>query len=95
VREAGAESGVHRKGQWLRVGHAVLCEDVTQVFGLVPRDGAGRAIAGDVHAEGLGGVAHVLNLEPCSELSLERCKPCGIIACRRMSSTNSAIMVKT
>jgi hypothetical protein len=34
-----------------------------------------------VHAEELGETAHVLNLEPRSELSLERCKPCGIIAC--------------
>jgi hypothetical protein len=33
-----------------------------------------------VHAEQLGEIAEVLDLEPCSELSLERCKPCGIIA---------------
>jgi hypothetical protein len=28
-----------------------------------------------------GEVAHVLNFEPCTKLSLERCKPCGVIAC--------------
>jgi hypothetical protein len=48
----------------------MLCEDVAQVFGLIQRDGAGRAIAGDVHAKELGEVARVLNFEPCSKLSL-------------------------
>jgi hypothetical protein len=43
-------------------------------------DGAGRAIAGDVHAQDFGEVAKVLNLDPCTKLSLERCKPSGIVA---------------
>jgi hypothetical protein len=81
VREAGEKAGVHRKGRGLRIGHAVLGEDVAQVFGLIQRDGAGRAIAGDVHAEELREVAQV-NFESCTKLSLERCKPCGIIAGR-------------
>jgi hypothetical protein len=42
---------------------------------LVQRDGAG-----DVHAHDLGEVAHVLDFEACTKLSLERCKPRGIIA---------------
>jgi hypothetical protein len=37
-------------------------------------------VAGDVHAKELGEVAHVLDFEACTKLSLERCKPCGIIA---------------
>jgi hypothetical protein len=40
VCEAGDEAGVHREGRWLRVGHAVLGEGVTQIIGLIPRDGA-------------------------------------------------------
>jgi hypothetical protein len=39
VREADEKAGVHRKGRELRVGHAVLGEDVAQVFGLIQRDG--------------------------------------------------------
>jgi kynurenine formamidase len=35
VRESGEETGVHRKGRGLRVGRALLGEDVAQVFGLV------------------------------------------------------------
>jgi hypothetical protein len=35
-----------------------------------------------VHAEELGEGAHVINLESCAELGLERCKPCGVIAGR-------------
>jgi hypothetical protein len=81
VRESGEEARFHRKGRGLRVGHAVLCEDVAQVFGMVQRDGAGRAITCDVHAHELGEVAQVLNLEPCTKLCLERCKPRGIVAC--------------
>jgi hypothetical protein len=82
MREAGEKAGVHREG---RIGHAVLCEDVAQVFGLIQRDGAGRAIAGDVHAEELGEVAQVLNFEPCTKLGFERCKSCGIIVgCRNI-----------
>jgi hypothetical protein len=80
VREAGEEAGVHREGQGLRVGHTVLGEDVAHVLGLVHRDGAGRAIAGDVHAKEFGEVAPTLNFESCTKLSLERCKPSGIIA---------------
>jgi hypothetical protein len=35
-----------------------------------------------VHAKELGEVAEVLiDLEPCTKLMLERCKPCGIVAC--------------
>jgi hypothetical protein len=33
-----------------------------------------------VQAEELGEVAKVLNFEPCTKVSLERCKPCGIIS---------------
>jgi hypothetical protein len=33
-----------------------------------------------VHAKELGEVTHVLDFEPGTKLSLERCKPCGIIA---------------
>jgi hypothetical protein len=80
VRESGENAGVHREGRWLSVVHAVLGEDVAQVFGLVQRNGAGRAIAGDVLAEELGEVAKVLNFEPYTNLSLEQCKPWGIIA---------------
>jgi hypothetical protein len=40
VGEAGEEAGVHREGRWLRVGHAVLGEDITQIFRLLERDGA-------------------------------------------------------
>jgi hypothetical protein len=69
VRAAGAEAGVHRKGRGLIVGHAGLCEDVAQVFGMIQREGAGQAIAGDVHAQELGEVALVLNFEPCTKLS--------------------------
>jgi hypothetical protein len=57
VRESGEKAGVQRKGRWLRVGHAVLCEDFAHVFGLVKRDCSGRTIAGDVHAHELGEVA--------------------------------------
>jgi hypothetical protein len=57
VRESGEEAGVHRKGRCLRVGHAVQGEDVAQVFGLIQRDGAGRATAGGVHGEELGEVS--------------------------------------
>jgi hypothetical protein len=35
-----------------------------------------------VHAHELGEVAEVLDPEPCSELSFERCEPSGMIACR-------------
>jgi hypothetical protein len=78
--EAGEEAGVHREGRWLTVGHAVLDEDVTQIFGLIQRDGACRAVACDVHATELGEFTQVLDFEPCTKLSLERSKPCGIIA---------------
>jgi hypothetical protein len=80
VREAGEEAGVHRERRWLRDGHAVLDEDVTQVLGLIQRDGACRAVAGDVHAKQLGEVTEVLDFEPPTKLSLDRCKPRGIIA---------------
>jgi hypothetical protein len=46
------------------------------------RDGARGAVAGNVHAEELGEGAEVLDLEPCSDLSFERCEPSGIIAGR-------------
>jgi hypothetical protein len=42
---------------------------------LVQRDGACRTIAGDVHAEELGEVAEVLDLEPCSERLLASAVP--------------------
>jgi hypothetical protein len=32
VREFGEETGVHREGQGLRVGHAVLCENVAHMY---------------------------------------------------------------
>jgi hypothetical protein len=35
-----------------------------------------------MHTEELGEVAEVLDLEPCSELSFERCERTGIIAGR-------------
>jgi hypothetical protein len=35
-----------------------------------------------VHAEELGEVTEGLDLEPCSELSFERCEPSGIISGR-------------
>jgi hypothetical protein len=57
VRESGEEAGVHRKGRGIRVTHTVLCKDIAHVFGSVQRDGAGRAITGDVHADELGEVA--------------------------------------
>jgi hypothetical protein len=37
-------------------------------------------VAGDVHAKELGEVAHVLDFEPGTKLSLERLEPCGIIS---------------
>jgi hypothetical protein len=81
VREAGEEAGVHREGRGHGVGHVVLGEDGTHVFGLIQRDGTGRAVAGDVHAQELGEVTMVLDFEPGTKLSLKRCKLCGIIAC--------------
>jgi hypothetical protein len=41
VREAGEETGIHRKGRWLTIGHSVLSEDFPQVFGLIQINGAG------------------------------------------------------
>jgi hypothetical protein len=80
VCEAGKEAGVHREGRGLTVGHAVLGEDIAQVFGLVRRDGAGRSAAGDVHAEELGEVTRVLDFEFGAQASFGSCQLSGTIA---------------